>query len=163
MGVDVDKIAIKSAGNIISKNKLEHVTEVRYQGEDSNILLNVLRRNENNGNEIEKFECTFCNPPFHSNIEECNKNSNRKWTNLNRKNEIINNKPILNFGGTASELVYEQGGEMGFLRKMIKQSAHPTIRGIYLFVYFCIFCMKFIVFWVLLQCSSMLHDVQYDI
>ena len=36
--------------------------------------------------------------------------------------------PTLNFGGQGTELVYEFGGEMGFLRKMIRQSAHYSVK-----------------------------------
>lgn len=36
--------------------------------------------------------------------------------------------PTLNFGGQGTELVYEHGGEMGFLRKMIRQSAHYSVK-----------------------------------
>mmetsp|Transcript_28023 Transcript_28023/g.26878 ORF Transcript_28023/g.26878 Transcript_28023/m.26878 type:complete len:356 (-) Transcript_28023:207-1274(-) len=124
VGTDVDKLAIDSAKQIITSNK-EYMTDsiqFRLQNEPTDIFLGVVRPGD-------KFEACFCNPPFHATLEECRTSSNRKWTGLGKgKTEIVKKVPTLNFGGQGTELVYAHGGEMGFLRKMIRQSAHDSIR-----------------------------------
>ena len=60
----------------------------------------------------------MCNPPFHESEEDAMLGNRRKNNNL-RKKKIQN--PKLNFGGQHSELWCE-GGEMAFIKKMIKES-----------------------------------------
>ena len=83
VGTDVDKQAIESAEKIIiaNKNKIGNSIEFRLQNEPTDIFLGIIRNGD-------KFECSFCNPPFHANENEARASSNRKWIGLNRKNEI---------------------------------------------------------------------------
>src|SRR5690606_5346708 len=66
----------------------------------------------------DRFSFTICNPPFHNSSEEAQKSAIRKIKNLNLKAD----KPILNFGGQSTELWCE-GGELGFIKQMIYESA----------------------------------------
>jgi 23S rRNA (adenine1618-N6)-methyltransferase len=64
----------------------------------------------------EHFDLTLCNPPFHTSAAEAAAGTQRKLRNLGGK------KSGLNFGGKANELWCE-GGELGFIRRMIEESA----------------------------------------
>lgn len=74
----------------------------------------------------EVFDATMCNPPFHGSLDEAQAGSRRKWTNLG-KSAGKKAPPRLNFGGTATELCYP-GGESGFVRLMIEESARIGMR-----------------------------------
>ncbi|MCB1274941.1 23S rRNA (adenine(1618)-N(6))-methyltransferase RlmF [Prosthecobacter sp.] len=63
----------------------------------------------------ERFAATMCNPPFHASAAEASAGARRKQQNLGLKAQA------LNFGGTAGELWCE-GGELGFVRRMIAES-----------------------------------------
>jgi 23S rRNA A1618 N6-methylase RlmF len=79
----VDKQAIESAERIVAANK-ERIGDsitFRVQNEPTDIFLGVVRPGD-------RFECSFCNPPFHATVDEARASSNRKWMGLNRKNEI---------------------------------------------------------------------------
>src|SRR5690606_25207548 len=67
----------------------------------------------------ERFDFTLCNPPFHADLAEATRGSQRKWRNLGRDTE---RQPLLNFGGRHNELMCD-GGEAGFLLRIIDQSA----------------------------------------
>jgi 23S rRNA (adenine1618-N6)-methyltransferase len=124
VGTDVDEQAIESAQKIVTANKMkiDNAIEFRLQKEPTDIFLGIMRGND-------RFECSFCNPPFHRTKSEAVASSNRKWIGLNKKSQITNKVPTLNFGGQGTELVYEHGGEMGFLRKMIRQSSHYSVKN----------------------------------
>ena len=87
VGTDVDKQAIESAEKIVSanRNKMGKSIEFRLQNEPTDIFLGIIRNGD-------KFECSFCNPPFHANENEARASSNRKWIGLNRKKEITTTK-----------------------------------------------------------------------
>jgi 23S rRNA (adenine1618-N6)-methyltransferase len=66
----------------------------------------------------------MCNPPFHASLEEAQVGSQRKLNNLAKKTNqpLPKNKNLkLNFGGQAAEL-YCEGGELGFIKRMIEES-----------------------------------------
>ncbi len=116
VGTDIDPFAIKSANTIIvSNDHLKSAIECRLQTSSSAIFRNIMKPGE-------VFDITICNPPFHSSLAEANEGTERKWRNLGIKNK----KAALNFGGQNTEL-WCTGGESGFVKKMIEQSAQlPT-------------------------------------
>jgi 23S rRNA (adenine1618-N6)-methyltransferase len=72
----------------------------------------------------EVFDLSICNPPFHASAEEAAAGSWRKRYHLGARKPA---DPVLNFGGKAAEL-WCQGGELGFVRRMITQSAEFSRR-----------------------------------
>lgn len=71
----------------------------------------------------EVFDASMCNPPFHASAAEAMDASQRKRRNL----KLDKSLPALNFGGQSGELWCE-GGELGFIQRMIEESAQsPTI------------------------------------
>ncbi len=117
VGTDIDPVAIKSANAIIGANSsLKNAIECRLQTSKSAILRNIIKPGE-------IFDISICNPPFHASLAEAEAGTDRKWKNLGIKN---NSKAALNFGGKNNEL-WCPGGEEGFVKKMIEQSAFlPT-------------------------------------
>ncbi len=110
VGSDIDSVAIKSAQNIISSNKvLSGKIDCRLQTSSTNIFKGIIFPDE-------IFDVTICNPPFHSSSEEASAGTKRKIKNLGLKD-----KNKLNFGGQNSEL-WCDGGEEAFVRKMISES-----------------------------------------
>lgn len=111
VGSDIDPIAIKSAQNIISNNKvLSGKIVCRLQPSSQNIFKGIILPDE-------IFDVSICNPPFHSSLEEATAGTQRKIRNLGLKD-----KNKLNFGGQNAEL-WCDGGEETFVRKMIAESA----------------------------------------
>lgn len=109
VGSDINPEALKSAQEIIFQNHLEKAVEVRLQKDKSRIFEGVL-------NEDDFFDLSICNPPFHSSSEEAKDGTKRKWKNLG-----FGKAEVLNFSGSSDELWCE-GGEIGFLQQMIKES-----------------------------------------
>ena len=112
VGSEIDLIAIKSATNIININpSLKNAIEVRLQTAKNTIFKGIIHKEE-------RFDLSICNPPFHASAAAALEGSQRKMRNLGNKNYA---KPILNFGGQASEL-WTEGGEIGFISKIIEES-----------------------------------------
>ena len=117
VGSDVDPVALENAKKIVEENHtLKGRVNLRLQHNPKNIFLGIIQ-------ETEAIDITICNPPFHASAAEARANAQKKLNNLQkdlpyRKSE---KKPTLNFGGTNHELWYS-GGEIAFIRKMIKQS-----------------------------------------
>jgi 23S rRNA (adenine1618-N6)-methyltransferase len=109
LGTDIDPAAIKSAATILEANNLADVIELKLQSSPSSIFKGILDGSE-------KFALSICNPPFHSSMEEAQQGTKRKWKNLR-----VPKKAALNFGGSHNELFCE-GGEVGFLCRMIEES-----------------------------------------
>lgn len=115
VGTDLDSAALASARAIVDGNpELKKVVELRLQTEAPKVFQGLLHADES-------FDATLCNPPFHASLEEAREGARRKWRNLGR-GEPRTQAPALNFGGQASELWCE-GGELGFIRRMIEESA----------------------------------------
>jgi len=125
---DIDPISVKAAQLNVSSNKniAKHIS-CRLQQNSNNIFDGIIRKDD-------FYHLTLCNPPFHKSLADASTGTNRKWQNLNRKDKT--NKPdkistagnshdkgSLNFGGQKSEL-WCQGGELAFIRQMIKESKH---------------------------------------
>lgn len=107
IATDIDPHAISIANGIITQNGLRESIEIRLQKSPSNIFEGILE------------DCTFnvsmCNPPFHASRSEANAGTKRKWKNLHKKTSL------LNFGGQSNEL-WCPGGEVSFIKQMIKES-----------------------------------------
>lgn len=117
---DIDPISIKAASANVKSNKgLEKQITCRLQQDSNHIFDGIIQPNE-------YYHLTMCNPPFHKSLADATKGSSRKWQNLNKdnkntkgsKNKLDN---TLNFGGQKAEL-WCQGGEVAFIRQMIKES-----------------------------------------
>lgn len=113
LGSDIDPTAIAAATAIIKSNKLNKAIILRQQANRKQILLDLL-------NSDERFDVSLCNPPFHSSLEEAQRGSQRKWRALG-KADPKRKLPVLNFGGQSQELWCE-GGEIGFVTQLIKES-----------------------------------------
>ena len=107
IGSDVDRNVLNSAQKIIDENDLNSQIELRLQNGDS-IFHGVIKPGD-------KITASMCNPPFHASAEEAAEGSNRKMKNLGIKSGK------LNFGGQSHEL-WVPGGEVSFIKKMIKES-----------------------------------------
>lgn len=112
VGSELDHTALKAAKAIVAANpELSNAIACRHQPNAHQILKGILKPGE-------LFDFTMCNPPFHASAEEAMSGSRRKVQNLGRHRT---SSPVLNFGGQPKELWCE-GGEVGFIRKMIEES-----------------------------------------
>ena len=112
VGSDIDAVSIASANRIIEADpRLKDTVECRLQTESKNIFRGII-------GEVELFDLSICNPPFHASPAEAEAGTLRKLSNL--KNRKIT-KPVKNFGGQNSELWCE-GGEEKFVGSMIGES-----------------------------------------
>ena len=103
---------MKSVNDIIEMNPfLKGKVEFRLQPNPKDVFKGIIQKDN-------FFDLSICNPPFHASPEEAQFVTKRKINNLKASRT---NKPILNFGGQNSELWCE-GGEVRFVRDMIKQS-----------------------------------------
>lgn len=111
---DIDPISIKAAQANISANKnIAKQIKCRLQQNSDNIFDGIIQAGE-------YYHLTLCNPPFHKSLADANEGTNRKWQNLNKQGSN-KAKARLNFGGQKAEL-WCQGGEVAFIRQMIKES-----------------------------------------
>lgn len=111
---DIDSISIKTARKIVSSNEnIAQRISCRLQKDSSKIFDGII-------NENDFYHLTMCNPPFHNSLSQATSGTNRKWKNLNKGNSS-KNESLLNFGGQKAEL-WCHGGELGFIRQMIKES-----------------------------------------
>jgi 23S rRNA (adenine1618-N6)-methyltransferase len=115
VGSDVDPAALASARAIVSSNPLlAGSVELRLQPDPVDVFRGVVR-------EDETFDACLCNPPFHASREEARAGTRRKLAGLGRSG-AAGAEPPLNFAGKDSEL-WCAGGEAGFARRMIAESA----------------------------------------
>ncbi|QFG53364.1 23S rRNA (adenine(1618)-N(6))-methyltransferase RlmF [Chryseobacterium sp.] len=112
VGSDADPNSVASAGKIAESNEqLKDNVEIRLQPDADSVFHGII-------GDGERFDFTLCNPPFHSSEEEAEKGTQRKVRNLTGKKAA---EAELNFSGISQELIYP-GGEIAFIRKMIKES-----------------------------------------
>jgi 23S rRNA (adenine1618-N6)-methyltransferase len=112
VGSDVDGTALASAARILAANPdLGETIALRRQIDRNAIFTGIVKAGE-------RFDLTLCNPPFHGSMREVREASEQKWRKLGHGTT----GPLRNFGGQASELWCE-GGEAGFVRRMIRESA----------------------------------------
>lgn len=113
VGTDIDPVALAAAQKIITSNSsLKNKVEIRLQKSREDIFTGIIQPED-------FFDMTMCNPPFHASPADAQKGTARKWKNLGIQKTATNN---LNFGGQQNELWCE-GGELGFVKRMIEQSA----------------------------------------
>ena len=114
VGADIDTLALENAAAILTANpQLASGIQLRQQQAPCNLFTGLVAPDE-------QFDFTLCNPPFHASSSEASTGSQRKWRNLGKPS--AHQQPLLNFGGQPNELVC-QGGEAGFLTRMIEESA----------------------------------------
>ena len=114
IGAELDKLAIKTAANIIQENDISYL-DLRKQTSDRDVFKGILEDGE-------IIDATICNPPFHSSKKAAEAATQRKVnalkTNLSQKDT-----PTMNFGGRSNEL-WCLGGELAFITNMMYQSVH---------------------------------------
>ncbi|NTV09930.1 MAG: 23S rRNA (adenine(1618)-N(6))-methyltransferase RlmF [Zoogloea sp.] len=120
LGTDIDPTALDSARRIVAAERnLAQAIELRLQTRQESIFRGLLQDGED-------FDFCVCNPPFHASLAEAREGSTRKWKNLGKSSARGKpgvKAPLLNFGGQGAEL-WCPGGELAFVRRMIKESAH---------------------------------------
>ncbi|WP_232371283.1 23S rRNA (adenine(1618)-N(6))-methyltransferase RlmF [Pseudomarimonas arenosa] len=121
VGTDIDPKALTIAQSILDHNTgFAQAIELRVQQERTRIFEGLLKSGE-------RFALSLCNPPFHASAQEAARGSTEKWRKLGKSNTATSSKtalrrPPLNFGGQSNEL-WCPGGEAGFIRRMIEESA----------------------------------------
>jgi 23S rRNA (adenine1618-N6)-methyltransferase len=118
IGADINANAIKNAQAIVDANGLNNCIQFRLQSHEHQILKGIIQADD-------AFDFTMCNPPFHASLEDAQAVTQRKIYSLAKNagkqlTKTINAK--LNFGGQGAEL-FCKGGELGFIERMIKESA----------------------------------------
>ena len=112
VGSELDAVALDSAAHTLGANPgLGEAILLRRQVDRNAIFRGVVQAGE-------RFDLTLCNPPFHGSMREVRETAQAKWRKLGREAE----RPLRNFGGQGPELWCE-GGEAGFIRRMITESA----------------------------------------
>ena len=118
---DIDPISIGNVSEIVASNPdLTNQLNPRLQEDRGSIFKGIIR-------EGEYYDVSVCNPPFHASLEEALKGSQKKLDKLAASKGAETSKdtgelsPKLNFGGQKAEL-WCSGGEIRFLRRMIKES-----------------------------------------
>ncbi|SNR59117.1 MULTISPECIES: 23S rRNA (adenine(1618)-N(6))-methyltransferase RlmF [Hymenobacter] len=112
VGSDIDPVAIRVARHMVEANPvLRGRIDIRHQTHADYIFEGIVKARE-------EFDLVVCNPPFHTSAAEAAAGSQRKNRNLGYAKAP---EPVLNFGGQNNELWCE-GGEEGFLRRMVAQS-----------------------------------------
>lgn len=115
VGSDIDQKALDNAKRILTDNpKVQPHISLRHQPDPDSIFRGVIELNE-------RFDFTLCNPPFHPSAGAAKDANRQKWQKLN-KGKALDDNPSLNFGGQSTELICN-GGESGFLARMITESA----------------------------------------
>jgi 23S rRNA (adenine1618-N6)-methyltransferase len=113
VGTEVDPVALRWARKLVAANPaVSKLIDCRLQKSPLKCFDGVVTAGET-------FDLSMCNPPFHASAAAAAEGSLRKRRNLGHKRARV---PVLNFGGQAGELWCE-GGELGFLRRMIAESA----------------------------------------
>jgi 23S rRNA (adenine1618-N6)-methyltransferase len=111
VGSELDAVALDSAARTLGANPgLGEAILLRRQVDRNAIFRGVVQVGE-------RFDLTLCNPPFHGSMREVREAAQAKWRKLGREA----NGPARNFGGQGAELWCE-GGEAGFIRRMITES-----------------------------------------
>lgn len=113
VGSETDPRAMLWAGKLVASNpSVAGLVECRLQPNPADIFRGVIRPGE-------IFDASMCNPPFHRSAAEAADANQRKRANLGTTKSATRS---LNFGGQPAEL-WCRGGELGFVLRMIEQSA----------------------------------------
>ena len=114
VGVDVSPQALESATRILAANPVAaRAIELRRQYDPQHVFEGVIAADE-------RFDLSICNPPFHVSAKAVKQASVAKWHKLGKADR--DGARGSNFGGIAAEL-HCSGGELGFIRRMIDESA----------------------------------------
>ena len=117
VGTDIDAGALRWARQLVAANAaVAGLIQFRQQASPAECFEGVIRGGES-------FAASLCNPPFHASAEEAAAGTGRKLRGLGKGGSV----ETRNFGGQANELWCE-GGELGFIRRMIAQSARVAER-----------------------------------
>jgi len=112
VATDTDQAAHRWARQIVRVNpSVARLIEGRHQPDPHAVFAHVTTASE-------RFAACMCNPPFHASAAEAAAGSARKRRNL----KLAATASALNFGGAPGELWCE-GGEVGFIERMIAESA----------------------------------------
>lgn len=110
---DIDVTAVRCAETVFQSNKpTRDRAKTVQQTDPSRIFSGVIR-------EQDRFSATLCNPPFFSSAKEALEKNRKKRKSLSQGKTTL--KAPRNFGGQSKEL-WCPGGEVGFIKKMIKES-----------------------------------------
>lgn len=135
VGSEVNAPSIKSARAIVEANELQQLIDVRLQKSIKSIFDGIWRPNEH-------MDFVMCNPPFFASLEGFQEENARKVRGLARGGANKRSRGVVaisqesnrarqpssnNFGGTASEL-WCDGGEVSFVKGMVKESKRYTGR-----------------------------------
>ncbi len=110
-GSEIDDTAIQNAQTILKENSLENKVSILKQSDPQSLIKNLLA-------EGDYYDVIICNPPFHESPQAIIDAAELKWKKLGKSQ----NTAQLNFGGQSQELWCE-GGELGFVTKLISESA----------------------------------------
>ncbi|UOQ77541.1 23S rRNA (adenine(1618)-N(6))-methyltransferase RlmF [Hymenobacter sp. 5516J-16] len=120
VGSEVDGVALKAARSMVAANpSLAGRIDLRLQTHADYIFEGIVKPRE-------EFDVVICNPPFHTSAADAAAGSRKKGRNLGYA-KTKSAEPLLNFGGQNTELWCE-GGEEGFLKRMITQSVPLAAR-----------------------------------
>lgn len=112
VATECDQASHRWARQIVRINRqVATLIEGRHQPDPLACFANVTRPGE-------RFAASMCNPPFHASAAEAAAGSARKRRNL----QLAPTAAARNFGGAPGELWCE-GGEVGFIERMIAESA----------------------------------------
>ncbi|MDC0611628.1 23S rRNA (adenine(1618)-N(6))-methyltransferase RlmF [Vibrio sp.] len=117
---DISQASISNVNSILAHNPKLKTKITPFLQSDSKLLFNGVISPDT------RYDVTLCNPPFHASKEEAVKGTTRKVHNLSQNKgkadqSVKKQAPTLNFGGQHNEL-WCQGGEYGFVSRMIKES-----------------------------------------
>ena len=124
VGSEISPEALASAQRILAANPAAAARiSLRRQTDATRAFAGIVTAQE-------EFDLTVCNPPFHATVAEAKAGSQRKWRNLSKEesddgnddDEEADDEPVRNFGGQTAELTCP-GGELGFISRMITESA----------------------------------------
>ena len=112
VATEIDQAAHRWARQVVRINlSVAKLIEHRHQPDPRSCFANVTTPGE-------RFAASMCNPPFHASAAEAAAGNARKRRNL----KLGPDAAVLNFGGGSGELWCE-GGEVGFIERMITESA----------------------------------------
>lgn len=112
VATEIGQTAMRWARQIVRINRpIASLIEHRLQPNPLACFAGVTRTGE-------RFDASMCNPPFHASAKDAAEGSARKRRNLG----LGKNTAELNFGGSSHEL-WCSGGEVGFIERMIAESA----------------------------------------
>lgn len=119
VGADINPASLANAQAILDANPgLSDSISLRLQATASAVFSGIVQADD-------WFDLSVCNPPFHASLAEAGAGTQRKWQNLG-KVDTAQAPARLNFGGQDAEL-WCAGGEEGFIKRIIKESARiPT-------------------------------------